>query len=174
MCDKQCDGVCSPGGGWKSPLCDIAGAPGGWERCAYTHICFCLAAGEVAEKTGGSWVVDCGIASTLGCLYCAYCCCWGLTRSRLRAQQGIPGSLGHDLLVTCLCPPCYLSQALNHLEISASAAALSTPRRSASAAIPTDVRPFSGAGRRLSAGGSGGGGGGGGGGGDSAASGGAK
>ena len=158
-CDKQCEGVFSPGGGWKSPLCDLAGEPGGCERCAYTHLCFCLAAGEVAEKTGGSWLVDCCLASTLGCLYFSYCFCWGCTRSRLRAQQGIPGSLCCDFVTTLLCPPCYLAQALNHLDLSASAAALSGPRRSESAAIPTDVRPFSGAGRRLSAGGGGGGGG---------------
>ena len=149
-----CGGVSSPGAGWRSALCDIAGAPGGCDRCLYTHFCTCFAAGDVAARTGGSYGVDCGLA-TLGCLWCAYGLCYGATRARLRTQQRIPGNIVCDCLLGTFLFPCVLSQELNHLDLSEAQAALassSTPaqRAAAAAEIPTDVVSFSGRSRRLS------------------------
>jgi len=42
--------------------------------------------------------------------------CWDLSRARLRALHGIPGSLAADVCATALCPCCYLAQALNQLD----------------------------------------------------------
>ncbi len=108
----------------------------------------------MAQRTGGSYTVDCFVG-TLGCLYCAYGLCYGMSRARLRQQQGIPGHCIEDCLCATLAPPCVLSQALNHLDLVEAQAALSirsTPaqRAAAAAVIPTDVRAFSGRGRRLS------------------------
>jgi len=153
-CAGVCAGVCSPGGGWKSALLDIAGAPGGWDRCLYTHICACFAAGDLAQRTGGSYAVDCALG-LFGCVYCIHGVCWGMTRHRLRAQQGIPGNPVTDCCCATWLPCCVLSQALNHLDLLESQSALSvhsTPaqRAAAAAIIPTEVRAFSGRSRRLS------------------------
>ncbi len=88
-------------------------------------------------------------------MYCLYGICWGVTRSRLRKQQGIPGNIALDVFLACLLPPCVLSQQLNHLDLAESGRALATAstaqeRARAAATIPTDVVPFSGRGRRLS------------------------
>jgi Cys-rich protein (TIGR01571 family) len=149
-----CDGVCSPGGGWRSALLDVAGAPGGCDRCLYTHFCTCFAAGDVAARSGGSYCVDCALG-TFGCLYCLYGLCYGATRARLRAQHRIPGNIVSDCLLSTLLFPCTLSQQLNHLDLCEAGAALATSsapgqRVAAAAAIPTAVVSFSGRARRLS------------------------
>lgn len=110
-------------GRWLAPLCDMAAAPGGMDRCLYVHACFCLAAGEVAQRTGGSYFLDCAIGGILGFGYCFSCCVWAPTRARLRMMHGIPGDALEDLVVTGALPCCYLAQALNHLDLVGSATA---------------------------------------------------
>jgi Cys-rich protein (TIGR01571 family) len=145
-------GVCEAGGGWDTGLLDTAGEPGGLDRALYTHACFCLAAGDVAERTGGCYVIDCCLASSLGCLYClcereasaaqrrrheptdshthrhADCIPWGITRRRFRRQRGIPGSLLGDVATAMFCPPCVFSQQLNQLDIDAARLAAAASR----------------------------------------------
>lgn len=106
-----------PIGRWQSDLFDMTGAPGGKDRCVYTHLCFPCAAGDVARRTGGSYCLDCAIGGTLGMVYAFAGCLWGATRTQLRLQHNIPGSTLEDFCVTTLLPCCYLSQALNHLDI---------------------------------------------------------
>jgi Cys-rich protein (TIGR01571 family) len=108
--------VLSPPRRWLSDFWDIRGAPGGDARCLYTHFCWCLAAGDVADKVGGSYALDCGVGF-FGMYWCIYWIPFGLTRTRLRTAHGIEGSLMEDFLATACCPCCYLSQALNHLEL---------------------------------------------------------
>ncbi len=104
-------------GAWKSDLLDMMGHPGGRDRCVYTHLCFPCAAGDVARRTGGSYFTDCAIGGTLGMWYFFSGCIWGPTRTRLRLMHGIAGSVIDDFCLTSLLPCCYLSQALNHLDI---------------------------------------------------------
>jgi hypothetical protein len=47
-----------------------------------------------------------------------YPICWGLTRCRLRARFGIPGSLANDVCAAAIFPCCYLAQSLNQLDMS--------------------------------------------------------
>ena len=102
---------------WRASLWDVAGPPGGRDRCLRAHFLWCPLAGQIAQRTGGSYFIDGYFGGIAGCLYCFYCLQWGCTRSRLRAQEGIPGSLLEDMATVLLCPPCYLTQALNHLDI---------------------------------------------------------
>ena len=135
MCTRCIDGVDAclslfhglpdalrPPGVWLSRLSDAAGAPGGEARCVYVHACWCLAAGEVAARVPRNppeaRLLDCLCGGIVGCAVCAYCVCWGVTRTRLRHQYNIPGNSFADLATTLLCPTCYLSQALNHLDLA--------------------------------------------------------
>ncbi len=126
-------------GRWQSDLCDMAGAPGGTDRCLYVHLCWPLAAGEVAQRTGGNYFLDCCIGGTLGFAYAFSCFIWAPSRARLRTLHGIPGSLLEDVAVTALLPCCYLAQALNHLDIVDARAHATT---ATTASPPT---PFAGA-----------------------------
>ncbi len=77
-------------------------------RCAggYVTCCFCLAAGEVAHRTGGTYFVDCGVPLILGCLMSAatggvcncplHCFFMGPTRDRLRRMYRIEDVRGHS------------------------------------------------------------------------------
>jgi len=104
-------------GAWQAPLWDMSAPPGGEARCLMAHACWCLLAGEVADRTGGSCLVDGLVGGTWGCFTCAYMPLWALTRYRLRQRHGIEGSIAEDCLVAGCLPPCYLAQALNHLDI---------------------------------------------------------
>jgi len=112
----------APPGVWQSKLSDWAGPPGGNERCVYTHVCCCLAAGDVAGRIAGSSEtnkhVDCCCGGVIGCAICAYCFFWGVTRTKLRNMYNIPGNSFADHILVLLFPPCYLSQALNHLDLA--------------------------------------------------------
>jgi Cys-rich protein (TIGR01571 family) len=111
----------APPGVWQSRLSDTAGLPGGPSRCVYTHACWCLAAGDVAARVPGNTeaarVLDCCCGGVVGCAVCAYCMLWGVTRTRLRHAYNIPGSSVVDHIIVTLFPTCYLTQALNHLDI---------------------------------------------------------
>ena len=111
-----------PPGVWLSRLSDSSGAPGGEERCLYAHLCCCLAAGEVAARTPGNppeaRYLDCCCGGILGCAACTYCCCWGVTRTRLRHAYNIPGSSCADHILVTIFPTCYITQALNHLDLA--------------------------------------------------------
>jgi len=100
---------------------------------APSHLLWCLPAGEVAARTGGSALVD-GFCGGLVCCcltppLCLYAVPWAMTRARLRAQLGHPPDALSDALVACCLPPCYLAQALNELDLAgaAGAPALSAP-----------------------------------------------
>jgi len=73
----------------------------------------------VAERTGGSYLLDGVFGGTVGCVWCCYMPLWALTRSRVRQRLGIRGSLLEDLLVAGCLPPCYLAQSLNELDLAA-------------------------------------------------------
>lgn len=105
-------------GEWHASFWEMEDAPGGHDRCLYVHVCWCLAAGEVAKRTGGSYSLDCCLGGVAGMYIGFYPCCWGLTRARLRALHGIPGSLPADVCATALFPCCYLAQALNQLDVA--------------------------------------------------------
>ena len=111
----------APPGVWQSRLSDTAGPPGGPSRCIYTHACWCLAAGDVAARVPGNTeaarLLDCCCGGVVGCAVCAYCMFWGVTRTRLRHAYNIPGSPVVDHIIVTLFPTCYLTQALNHLDI---------------------------------------------------------
>ena len=86
------------------------------------HCCWPCLAGEVAERTGGSYLVDCFCGGILAFFYCANGIFWGPTRTRLRHKHNIPGSCTEDVVVTTCCCPCYLTQSLNHLDLADAAA----------------------------------------------------
>lgn len=123
-------------GRWLAPLCDMTAHPGGMDRCVYVHLCWPLAAGEVAQRTGGNYVVDCCVGGVFGFGYMFSCLVWSTTRTRLRALHGIPGDVAEDCVVTGLLPCCYLAQALNHLDLvdmaAGGAASASAPSTGAS------------------------------------------
>ena len=104
--------MAAPPGGWQISLLDCPSL----SRCCYTHLLFPFAAGQIAQRTHGSYILDCLGGGVVGCFFCLYCVPWGLTRSRLRGMHGIEGSLVDDFLVTLCCPPCYLAQALAQLD----------------------------------------------------------
>ena len=101
--------------------------PGGRDRCLFVHCCVCLAAGEVAKRSGGHYAVDCCCAGVAGMYIGFYPLCWGWTRAQLRGNFGIPGNLCMDVLITGVFPCCYLSQALNQLDLAEGISA-SAPR----------------------------------------------
>ena len=103
---------------WRASLCDMSAPPGGEARCLAAHLCWVCLAGEVAERTGGSYLLDGLIGGTFGCLTCLYAPLWALTRYRLRQRLGIAGHPVEDLLVAGCCPPCYLAQSLNELDLA--------------------------------------------------------
>ena len=104
---------------WRAPFWDMSAPPGGEARCLAAHVCFICLAGEVAERTGGSYFFDGILGGTVGCITCAYMPMWALTRYRLRQRLGIRGNPLGDLIVAGCCPPCYLAQSLNELDIAA-------------------------------------------------------
>jgi hypothetical protein len=107
--------------GWQAPLWDMGAPPGGAHRCLYVHVCWPCAAGDIAARTHGVWAIDAICGGVLGCFFCFYCVPWALTRQRLRNADSIDGNLACDCLVTTALPPCYLAQALNHMELRDSA-----------------------------------------------------
>ena len=121
-CPSCAPGLCEadPSTGWRAPLCDMASAPGGWDRCLLVHLCWCFPAGEIAERVGGVYAIDCCIGGVCGCLLSPipfYFIPWAFTRKRLRELHAIPGSLLCDCVVTACLPPCALAQALTHLDV---------------------------------------------------------
>ena len=104
-------------GAWLAPLCEMSAPPGGCNRCLYVHFCWPCAAGEVAERVGRSYMLDFCCGGPWCCYYGVYGICWGLTRSQLRNRDNIAGSAVEDCCLATCCPPCYLAQALNHLDI---------------------------------------------------------
>ena len=100
---------------WRSGLFDAAFASD-TSSCIAAHVCWPFLAGQVAERTGGSYGVDCCVGGVIGCVYCFYCVPWAITRQRLRRQLNIEGSLVEDALVTLCCPPFYLTQATHELD----------------------------------------------------------
>jgi Cys-rich protein (TIGR01571 family) len=131
-----------PPGAWLSKLSDASGAPGGEGRCVYVHLCWCLAAGDVAARVPHNppeaRLLDCLCGGLLGCAVCTYCMCWGVTRTRLRHQHNIPGNSFVDHIITLLFPTCYLSQALNHLDL-AQGAKYAVPPSGLAARAPVQV-----------------------------------
>lgn len=122
-----------PAGTWGTPLSSFDGPPGGCDRCLWTHFCWPFAAGEVAQGIpgppslscatrevccGNAYGADCCLGGVAGCALCLYCLLWGKTRTRLRRAYNIPGSEFADHCITLLFPTCYLTQALNHLQMS--------------------------------------------------------
>ena len=110
--------------GWEADLWSMHAPPGGASRCLCVHLLWPCAAGEIAARVDAGpphsararYCVDAVCGGVFGCFFCFYCLPWALTRSRLRARDGIDGSCAEDLLVTLCLPPCYLAQALNHLD----------------------------------------------------------
>ena len=112
-------------GRWRAELLEMSAPPGGDARCVGAHVCWPFYAGEVAARTGGVYFVDCVLGGVLAFFYCANGLFWAPTRSRLRQLHNIPGSLLEDCVVVTVLPCCYITQALNHLDIvDAEAAAL--------------------------------------------------
>lgn len=104
--------------GWAAPIADMAAWPGGFTRCLYVHACCCLAAGDVAQKVGRDYCVDCCWGGICGIATCTNGLCWGPTRTQVRRSYGnVPGAQLVDIAVTTLLPCCYLAQALNHIDI---------------------------------------------------------
>jgi Cys-rich protein (TIGR01571 family) len=105
-------GLCEAGGGWRAGLCDMTAQPGGCSRCLAVHLVWCWPAAVIAQRTGGSAVLDGLLAGCVCCClttpFCFYAPFWAETRGRLRAAHGIPGSLSEDCAVACLLPPCAL------------------------------------------------------------------
>ena len=125
--------------GWEADLCTMHALPGGTNRCLCVHLLWPCAAGEVAARVDAGpphsahtrYLVDAVCGGVCGCFFCFYCLPWALTRSRLRARDGIDGSILQDVLVTLCLPPCYLAQALNHLDTrDAARAAAAAAQRS--------------------------------------------
>ena len=142
---------------WRADLLDMAAAPGGASRCVLAHVCWPCLAGEVAERTGGSYLLDGLVCGTFGCVYCVYWIPWTLTRARLRARLGIAGSLAEDCVVAGILSPCYLTQALNELDFADGGAGA----RAAVQPLPQHMEPRVLRPEQLPPGGGGGGGGGG-------------
>jgi Cys-rich protein (TIGR01571 family) len=104
-------------GAWHTSFWALEALPGGHDRCLFVHLCWCMAAGEIAKRTGGSYSLDCCLGGIAG-MYVGFPVCFGVTRARLRAQHGIPGSLAADICLTAVCPCNYLAQALNQLDVA--------------------------------------------------------
>jgi Cys-rich protein (TIGR01571 family) len=105
-------------GRWLSSFWDMHELPGGADRCIFVHACFCLAAGEVAKRTGQSYYQDCCLGSIAGMWIGFYPFLYGFTRMKVRAMYGIPGNYGADVCLTGLFPCCYLAQALNQMDLA--------------------------------------------------------
>jgi Cys-rich protein (TIGR01571 family) len=125
---------------WRSGLFDAAYSSDN-SSCIAAHLCWPFVAGQVAERTGGSYGVDCCVGGVVGCVYCFYCVPWAITRQRLRRRLNIKGSFVEDALVTLFCPPFYLTQATHELdrEDAERDAARSPPAQAQAQARPAGV-----------------------------------
>jgi Cys-rich protein (TIGR01571 family) len=79
--------------------------------CAY--FCTLCMAGSVAEKSSGSFCVDC----CLPILAPIHCCLWGNTRTRIRTRYGIPGDGCTDCMAHLFCCCCALVQEAREIEM---------------------------------------------------------
>ena len=115
-------------GQWRADLCGCTAPPGNLNRCCYVTWCTCCAAGDVAQRVGRNYWLDCALACcgavfipALNAPVSIHPLVWGLTRQAVRVRAGIPGAYLDDVLTTMFCGCCAIAQELNHLDLELAA-----------------------------------------------------
>ena len=95
---------------YTSEVLNPCAQPGGCTLCAYTFLCPCLAAGDIARFTGRNSCLS--IADVFCCV--GSCFCWKDDREAVERFYNIKPIDASTLF--CCCVPCILAQTLNHIK----------------------------------------------------------